>query len=247
VTWSADASPTIVFPSPPGTSGAFSTPGTSDSTGLETLPGTQTTIAGHAAKVDTELGQDCRQMGGERSITAFIKRDATDNYFRVTACFRGPHLRDLEAQVRSMLASAKLASANPTTTGQQPARKAFSFVDNLPQSDPAAWAFDNLAAVAQQTCPGTVWPATSAPPPGANASPYAMVVIQVPGRCDPPPPGSPPYSRPTNASPSGTYLIHLDSCRDASALDVTIDVDANYGLHLVSEKAAPRTAHPACQ
>jgi hypothetical protein len=68
-------------------------------------------------------------------------------------------------------------------------------------------------------------------------------VIQTPGPCLPRPPGS-SWPKPFNRTLVGTYVIHVDSCHSAAAYDITIEADAQDALHLVSEKAAPRSAHP---
>jgi hypothetical protein len=136
-----------------------------------------------------------------------------------------------------------LASARIPSLAEQ-GKAGFTTPDHPSMSDPGAFAYWNLAAFGQYACPGDVWPGSPATG-GSSGIPGGMVVIQTPGPCLPPPPGT-SWPKPFNRTLVGTYVIHVDSCQSTAAYDITIEADAQDALHLVSEKSAPRSAHPAC-
>jgi hypothetical protein len=77
---------------------------------LANLPGTATTLGGLPAKVAVatsgQLFEGCRERGGDEQIVAWVKRRHA-NFYAFFACLRGPELGPLEAEVASVLVSAR--------------------------------------------------------------------------------------------------------------------------------------------
>ena len=72
------------------------------------LPGRPMRVDGQAARLTVESPGDCAHVGAAETVRTEIKRPYAGNYYRVTACLRGPGLPELEDQVEAMLASARL-------------------------------------------------------------------------------------------------------------------------------------------
>jgi hypothetical protein len=71
-------------------------------------PGRPMRVDGRAARRTVGRPGDCAQVGATEMVRTDIKRPIAGNYYRVTACLRGPGLPELEEQVEAMLASAEL-------------------------------------------------------------------------------------------------------------------------------------------
>jgi len=78
-------------------------PGTS----IARLPGASTRVDGRNAKVSVARPGACRGVGADETMTVVIARPLPSNWTQVSACLRGPDLAAREAQVRSLLASAR--------------------------------------------------------------------------------------------------------------------------------------------
>jgi hypothetical protein len=76
---------------------------------LDQEPGARRTIAGRAAKLHTARPGDCKTIGAEETITAYIPRlDLASNWYQMRACLRGPDLDKAQAQVRQLLTTTSL-------------------------------------------------------------------------------------------------------------------------------------------
>jgi len=211
--------------------------------GLSSVAGQAVTIGGRPAKLADGLLADCRAIGGDGALSAIIDQGSDRGQLRglaMSACWRGPGAAVLEAEARALLASATILT--PIDLGGA----GYIVPDNPPITDPTSYAYWNVAALAQSVCPGDVWPGSS-PTATSTGFPGAMVVLQTPGPCLPPPPGSPAdQQRPYDRTLVGTFVVHVDSCHDARAYDVTIVADTQDVLHLARVQPAPRSTHPAC-
>ncbi len=67
--------------------------------------GIETTIDGRAAKIVQETQGDCQAVGADETLTAYVERDAPDNWYQMRACLKGPHLDEMQRQISLILAT----------------------------------------------------------------------------------------------------------------------------------------------
>jgi hypothetical protein len=67
-----------------------------------------TTIGGRRATETRTSGSWCATLGGTETITVIIPR-ASDNWYQMDACLRGPAVAHEEAQISAMLGSVRIA------------------------------------------------------------------------------------------------------------------------------------------
>ena len=72
------------------------------------MPEANTAIGGRPATETRTSGGWCATLGGTETITIIIPR-ASDNWYQMDACLRGPDLAHDEAQISAMLGSVRIA------------------------------------------------------------------------------------------------------------------------------------------
>lgn len=75
-----------------------------------TIEGQKTTVDGHPAKVYVgKAGNECPAIGAQEVMhVSIFQTESSMAWTEMIACLRGPDLPDLEREIRSMVASAKL-------------------------------------------------------------------------------------------------------------------------------------------
>jgi hypothetical protein len=66
-------------------------------------PGSNTKIGCRPATETVTAGRWCRTLGGSRTITVVIPRGASDNWYEMDACLRGPGIPSEQAEITAML------------------------------------------------------------------------------------------------------------------------------------------------
>ena len=78
---------------------------------LSEVPGTPTKIGGRPARFATSTSgtfyDNCRRIGADEVVTAWVERRAPNNNYLFVACLRGPDFRTSERQVHVLLASTR--------------------------------------------------------------------------------------------------------------------------------------------
>ena len=72
------------------------------------LPGQAVRVDDRPAKQEISRPGDCASIGATETIRTDIRRSARGNYYRVTACLRGPRIQALEQDAQTILASTHL-------------------------------------------------------------------------------------------------------------------------------------------
>lgn len=79
---------------------------------LAAVPGTPTRIGGRPARIAKSTSgaeyDNCRRIGADEVVTAWVARRAPNDNYVFIACFRGPDLQTLEHQAHVLLASTRL-------------------------------------------------------------------------------------------------------------------------------------------
>jgi hypothetical protein len=73
------------------------------------MPKANTAVAGRRAVQARTSGGWCATLRGTETITVLISRSAVGHWYQMDACLRGPGLAQQEAQISSMLNSARIA------------------------------------------------------------------------------------------------------------------------------------------
>jgi hypothetical protein len=71
-------------------------------------PRSNTKIGGRPATETVTAGSWCRTLGGSRTITVVIPRGASDNWYEMDACLRGPGIPAEQAEITAMLKTVRL-------------------------------------------------------------------------------------------------------------------------------------------
>jgi hypothetical protein len=78
---------------------------------LSAVAGTPTRIGGRLARITSSTSgaeyENCRRIGAEEVVTAWVARRVPNNLYAFIACLRGPDLQTLEHQVHVLLASTR--------------------------------------------------------------------------------------------------------------------------------------------
>jgi hypothetical protein len=74
------------------------------------LPKANMIVAGRKAVETRTSGGWCATLRGTETITVMIPRAASDNWYQMDACLRGPGLVPQEAEISSMLNSVRISS-----------------------------------------------------------------------------------------------------------------------------------------
>ncbi len=71
-------------------------------------PRSNTKIGGRPATETVTAGSWCRTLGGNRTITVVIPQGASDNWYEMDACLRGPGIPAEQAEITAMLKTVRL-------------------------------------------------------------------------------------------------------------------------------------------
>lgn len=66
-------------------------------------PGRAITVDGWDAKMSTNVGDGCRELGADRQLTVIISRKLRGNWYELDACFRDPGASESVADVLALL------------------------------------------------------------------------------------------------------------------------------------------------
>ena len=72
------------------------------------LPGRAVQVDGRPARQEVSRPGNCATIGATETIQTDIERSARGNFYRVTACLRGPGTQELGKDVQAILASTRL-------------------------------------------------------------------------------------------------------------------------------------------